>query len=35
MTREVDAVNGRALFARGSDGVRVEYIERKPSLALS
>ena len=35
VTREVDVENSRALFVRGSDGVRVEYIEHEPSVALA
>jgi hypothetical protein len=30
----VDAPNTRALFVRGPGGVKIEYVEHKPSFSL-
>jgi catechol 2,3-dioxygenase-like lactoylglutathione lyase family enzyme len=35
VNKVVDAENSRALFVRGPDGVELEYIEHKHSLALA
>src|SRR5262249_55303587 len=33
--RVVDAANTYAVFLRGPDGVRIEYVEHKPSFSLT